>query len=357
MNKLKKQLRKIKKLKEWLMIEIGILAVILIAAVAVCVDMGKLPDLPAPVQVQAQQEQQPTEKTEPTESTVPESTAPQPSTPTVIEPTWMELPEGRELTAQKAFVYNNDELIYNFIKGTPDEKIYPASITKLLTAYVALRFLIPDETIVVGDVIDKIAADSSRADLKKGDVLTVEQLIAALLLPSGNDAAYILAEAAGQEAEADDSLKGDAAISIFMREMNGQAKLFGMTNTNFTNPDGYHDDNHYTTMADLVKLVQHVTENEIIMKYAKTSEMKMTLGENTLTWTNTNKLIDPASVYYCPYVTGLKTGQTEPAGCCLISTFQIDEVIWTVGVFGCPTRDSRFEDTLQLLNEVLFAKE
>lgn len=364
--KIKKNINKIKKFskkknfKDWLIIEVGLLAAILIAAIVICVDMGNLPDVTAQKpQLQTQQTQQ-SGSVETTPST-PDATQPQPTTPEETIPTWMELPEDRVLTAEKAFVYNCELGTLTFLKGEQDEKIYPASITKLLTAYVALKFLIEDETIVVGDVLDMVGAGSSRAGLKKGDVLTVEQLIAALLLPSGNDAAYVLAEAAGRQAEGDDNLKGQSAIDVFMREMNGQAKLFGMTGTHFTNPDGYHEADHYTTIDDLVKMTEKVMEDEIIMKYAKTAGMSnpaadaASSGEDSkfAVWENTNELINPNSVYYCPYATGLKTGQTPSAGSCLLTSFVVDERVWIVGVFGCPTETSRFEDTIQLFNEAL----
>ena len=361
MSKVKKKIRKITKFKDWLLIEVCLLAAILVAAVLVCVDMGNLPAGAAQKpQLQTQQTQQAT-GAETTPST-PEASQPQATVPEATEPTWMELPEDRVLTAEKAFVYNCETEIMTFVKGAQDEKVYPASITKLMTAYVALRFLIPDEKITVGDVLDMVGEGSSRANLKKGDVLTVEQLIAALLLPSGNDAAYVLAEAAGREAEADYGLKGQAAIDIFMREMNGQAKLFGMSGTHFTNPDGYHEADHYTTINDMVKMVKGVMENEIIMKYAGTASMPIPTagtvisggeGNDETQWTNTNELINPNSVFYCPYATGLKTGQTPSAGSCLLSSFVVGEQVWIIGVFGCPTELSRFEDTLQLFNDAL----
>jgi D-alanyl-D-alanine carboxypeptidase len=328
----RRKYNKIKKLKTWLMIEAGVLAVVVLIAIIVTVDLANKKDQHGP---QLQQ----------VVATEPSTQAPE------TEPTWMEFPADREITAAQAFIFDCGELRLDTVKGAENDKLYPASVTKLLTAYVALQYLAPTDQIVAGDVLDLVGAGSSVAQIKKGDVLTVEQLVAALLLPSGNDAAYILAEACGRAAEADDTISGWSAISIFMREMNAYARSFGMKNTNFTNPDGYHDPNHYTTVSDLVKLTQKVMEDETIMKYTKVSTMDMTLGGETVTWHNTNAIIDPSSPYYCPYAVGMKTGKTPSAGSCLLTVFTYAEHTWIIGVFGCPTEESRFEDTLQIFNQ------
>ena len=323
---------KIRKLRTWLMIEAGVLAIVLLIAIIVSVDLAK-------------KKNQPQEQLQEVIATTVETEAPE------TEPTWMDFPEDREITAAQAFIYDQDELLMETIKGGENDKLYPASVTKLLTAYVALQYLLPTDKVVAGDVLDLVGAGSSVAEIKKGDVLTVEELIAGLLLPSGNDAAYVLAEACAREAEGDTTLSGWSAISIFMREMNAYAKVIGMKNSNFTNPDGYHDPNHYTTQADLVKLTQAVLENDTIMKYTKVSTMDMTLGGETVQWHNTNAIVDPTSAYYCPYAIGRKTGKTPSAGSCLLTVFTYGEHTWIIGVFGCATDESRFEDTLQIFNK------
>ena len=83
--------------------------------------------------------------------------------------------------------------------------------------------------------------------------------------------------------------------------------------------------------------------------YSKTEEV----DEDTVNWKNTNELIDPTSQYYCPYATGLKTGQTPSAGSCLLSSFTYEGKTYIIGVFGCPETPDRFEDTLQLFNETI----
>ena len=238
--------------------------------------------------------------------------------------------------------------------GQKSDRVYPASITKLFTAYVALQFLEPEQLIEAGDVLDLVGAGSSVAEIEKGNVLSVEMLVEAMLLPSGNDAAYILADAAGKAIKEDDTLSSSAAVAAFLKEMNGQARALGMSGTQFTNPDGYHSPDHYTTFADLATMSKKVLENSTILQYAAVSKAEVTFQSGQIkTWENTNKLVDPTSEYYCPIAVGLKTGQTPSAGSCLLSAFAYEGKEYVIGVFGCPEIEDRFADTLQLLNETL----
>lgn len=278
-------------------------------------------------------------------TTPPETTEP--------EPTWMTFPADRQITAQQAFVYDCQTDSFLYLSGSETDKVYPASITKLFTAYVAMQFLQPTDTITAGDVLNLVGPGSSVAEIKKGDTLTVEQLVEAMLLPSGNDASYMLAAEAGWIIAGDRSISPSRAVQKFVDEMNGQARAKGMTGTHFTNPDGYHDYNHYTNHKDMVTIGKLAMENSTIMKYAVVPTEEVVLGGETKQWKNTNQLINPESEYYCPYATGLKTGQTPSAGSCLLSSFDVKGQKYLIGVFGCPDIEDRFADTLQLLNETL----
>lgn len=323
-------------MKKWLMFEICVLAVVLLVAVLVFRDMPAFSE---------QEPEQTVEQTQSTEET---------TEPTEPAPTWMTFPEDRELTAQQAFVYNCQTREFTYLLGGEHDRVYPASITKLFTAYVALQFLEPDQVITAGDALDMVGAGSSVAEIEKGNSLTVAMLVEAMLLPSGNDAAYLLADAAGRVIAEDDEIGAGSAVTMFLKEMNGQARALGMKNTQFTNPDGYHSPDHYTTFADLVLLTEKVLENETIMAYTTVSKEEATfVSGETKTWENTNFLVVPESEYYCPIAVGLKTGQTPSAGSCLLSAFSEGGQQWVIGVFGCPDIPDRFEDTLQLLNEAL----
>ena len=173
------------------------------------------------------------------------------------------------------------------------------------------------------------------------------------MLPSGNDASYILACEVGRVMKNDPQLSASSAVSVFMTEMNRQAAAVGMTGTNFVNPDGIHDSRHYTTFGDLVILGKLAMANPTIMRSAQTPREEVTLHGQTIQWKNTNKLIDPTNSYYCPYAIGLKTGQTPSAGSCLLSAFRMNDTELLIGVFGCPKEDDRFDDTLQLFNKIV----
>lgn len=326
-------------MKKLMILELTVLAVLLVVSVLVCSRIA-VPTL-AP------------EVTLDTSDTTPEPTDTSTTQTTVFTPSWNTYPADRQLLAQQYFVYDCNTDSFLVISGQADEQIYPASITKLFTTYVALQYLQPDTEITAGDALSMVAWGSSVAKIKKGDVLTVEQLVEAMLLPSGNDAAYLLACEAGRAIKGNPSLNVNAAVNAFVSQMNAQAEKLGMTGTHFVNPDGIHDSDHYTTFADLAKLGKLALENQTIMKYAAKAKDDVLLHGETVEWKNTNALVDPATPYYCPYAVGLKTGQTPSAGSCLLSAFQMDETELLIGVFGCPKEEDRFDDTLQLFNEIV----
>lgn len=273
-----------------------------------------------------------------------------PTEPPTEAPTWPTYPESRKITAQQAFVYDcgSDEFLY--ISGSQSETVYLASITKLFTAHVALQYLEPTTQVTVGDELDLVSWGSSVAGLEKGNILTVEMLIEAMMLPSGNDAAYVLATAAGRAIEGDDDLSPSAAVNVFMAQMNQEARLQGMLNTHFVNPDGIHESDHYSSMGDLAILGKLALDWPAIVRSCTIArDMVTPISGRSFAWKNTNALVDPASAYYCPVCLGLKTGQTPNAGSCLLSAFDLEGRKIVIGVFGCPETEDRFPDTLQLL--------
>jgi len=188
-----------------------------------------------------------------------------------------------------------------------------------------------------------------------------------MLLPSGNDAAYVLAVNAGRVICGDPNAGVYYAVEAFMSKMNENAKNAGMAFTHFANPDGIHADDHYMSFTDLALLGKMSLENPTILEMAQVAHDQVEfvhtaqrvgteedpdkpgLGE----WKNTNALIDPESEYYCPYAIGLKTGQTPYAGSCLLSAFDYKGQKLIIGVFGCPETEDRFPDTLQLFNQAI----
>lgn len=323
-------------MKKWIWIECIILGVVLVAAAAVFVALPyitgpKLTEVPAPVLTVR------TETAEPLNQK--------------LGATWKVF-DDRSLTAHSAFVYDCEEEEYLHMTGAPGQQVYPASITKLFTTYVMLQILKPDTKVTAGDALTLVRSNSSVAGIKKGDTLSVEQLIQGMLLPSGNDAACMLAVEAGRALAEDANLPCADAVARFMEEVNDRAKKEGLTGTHFVTPDGYHDPNHYTTLEDMLKIGQLAMSNETIAKYAAVSQIETGLKDVPV-WNNTNWLVRPESEYYCPYAKGLKTGRTTEAGNCLMSAFEIDGEQYIIGVFGCDKTADRFADTLHLLNGAL----
>ena len=296
-----------------------------------------------------------TEPTPPETEPTPPETEPTPPetepTPPETEPT---PPETQQpdvlLSAKYAFVWdlNGDQFLYTH--GDMEQQISMASITKLFSAYVGLQYLAPDTILTVGEEVSWIDPDSSRAYIYKGHRLTVEQCVRGMIIPSGNDAAYVLAVNAGRAIAGDPDMQARAAYDLFVEEMNRQAEILGLIGTHFTNPDGIDENGHYTTMRDLVIISRLSLENPIIRAAANTQKMKAVFASGHYAiWTNSNSLLDPQNKsFYCPDAIGLKTGSTGKAGKCLISVFQQGDRLLLICVMGCPTNATRYEDTLAL---------
>lgn len=260
----------------------------------------------------------------------------------------------REINATHVALLDVEKNEILFEKGGLDTKIYPASTTKLITALLALENCSPETVITAGDELSLMGEGSSIAYIKRGHRLTLDMLIAAMLLPSGNDAAYVVAAGVGRIMANDDSISSKEAVNYFCRKMNSFASEHGLTGSNFTCPDGYHDDNHYTTLHDMLIISSLAVKNETILKYAKTESLSVTYasGEKN-SWNNTNELIKASSPYYYSYAIGLKTGTTTEAGKCLVSAAQKDGRTVIACVFNAEGNDDRFASSLLLLKTVL----
>lgn len=216
-----------------------------------------------------------------------------------------------------------DEFIY---MKNAQKKCYPASTTKMLTAIVASKIITdPDTVITVGDEIKMIGYDSSVAGLTEGMKLTFEMLMDALMIPSGNDAAYTMAVNCGRIYAKNDKLTNDEALKVFMILVNEAAQNIGATKTHFTVPDGFHDDNHYTCAADLAKIGNYaksvpIVANSCAKEYA---EWELVSGQ-TMYWKNSNAILHTDSEHYSKFCDGLKTGFTDEAGTSLVASATID---------------------------------
>lgn len=202
------------------------------------------------------------------------------------------------------------------------ERMYPASITKIMTSLVVLEAvdkgeLALDTPITASAAAVRVPAGSSTAGIKAGEILTVEQLLYCDLVPSANEACNILAEAVAGTNEA------------FVDRMNAKAAELGMTGTHFVNPHGIHDDNHYTTAYDIYLMASAAMEYEIFRTIVSTAVY--TLPATNLsaqrTLYNTNGLLSNWYVAGYTYADaiGIKTGTTTEAGRCLAAAATDDQ--------------------------------
>ena len=251
------------------------------------------------------------------------------------------------LSARQAFVYDTASGEYLMEKCCG--KMYPASTTKLFSAYVGLLYLREEEQVTAGKELDFVAPDASRAYIYENQTLTVAQLVEAMLLPSGNDAAYIFACAAGRKIARDPALPYDRAVQVFVDEMNACARDLGLRGSHFLNPDGFHVGSHYTCVQDMAVIAELALKNPTIAKFAQLqrADVCYITGESN-TWYNTNRLLHPDSEYYHEQAVGLKTGYTKQAGNCLVSAFRQGEGFVLIGVFGCPDPATRYDDVMSL---------
>lgn len=249
------------------------------------------------------------------------------------------------LYCKSAIIMDNDsgKLLFGI---NENKKVYPASTTKVLTAILALENLdINSSTVVSKDAI-KIPYDSSNAALKYGEVMTIKDLLYALMLKSGNDCANVLGE----------SVSG--SIDKFIILMNEKAKEIGCTNTHFTNAHGYHDDNHYTTPSDMMKILSYAIKNEDFVKIFSTKSYTIEPTNKTKSkriYQNTNRLIltkdeSYLSRYY-EYCIGGKTGYTDEAGRTLVAYGKKDNKNLIIGIFNATasgSEDVRYTDAISL---------
>lgn len=244
-----------------------------------------------------------------------------------------------------AFYCVDDKALLSSVNA--NEPVAPASLTKLLTAAVALYYVSPDEVFTVGSEQELVQPGSSISFIAKGHMLTLYDLITAMLLPSGNDAAYTVAVSTARAVEPDIEMTDREAADRFCEMMNSFAARLGMTRSHFVNPDGWDDEEHYTTASDLVMLAEYALSIPQIREIAAISEKYVVFesGEN-VTWKNSNKLIDPNSEYYCANAVGLKTGTTPNAGCSLAAVFEKDGKKYISVVSGCETDGERYETAL-----------
>ncbi|MEE0945146.1 MAG: D-alanyl-D-alanine carboxypeptidase family protein [Clostridia bacterium] len=219
-------------------------------------------------------------------------------------------------------------------ENNASERNYPASVTKIMTALLALeKGNLTDVVTVSDNALADITYLHSKIGLKSGEQMTLENLLTGLLVASANDAANVIAE----------YISGD--IQSFVALMNQKASELGMTNTHFANPHGFHDDNHYTTAADISIMAREALKNSKFCELVKIKTIKLpatNLSEERML-SSTNHLISRYrnTFHYYPYATGVKTGATDEAGNCLVSTAEKNGMSLMSIVLGCENADQK----------------
>ena len=206
-----------------------------------------------------------------------------------------------------------------------NERMFPASTTKIMTAILVLENCDLDETVTASyDALMSIPEGYVTAEIQGEEQFTVEQLLEMLLVHSANDAANVLAEYVG------------GSIESFISMMNTKLNELGLTNTHFTNPYGLQEDNHYTTAYDLAEIMQYCIQNDDFRRIAGSVSCSIpaTNKSGVRSYTSTNQLILPDSPNYYSYVTVGKTGFTTEAGRCLVSCAYRNDIELTCVILG-----------------------
>ncbi|MEG1705508.1 MAG: D-alanyl-D-alanine carboxypeptidase family protein [Clostridia bacterium] len=228
---------------------------------------------------------------------------------------------------------NSGSVIYN---KNMNKKIYPASTTKILTAILTIENLNLNSNITVSSSnMKKVPTGSSVMYLKAGDTLTVKELLYGLLLNSGNDAAIVLAE----------NISG--SINNFSLVMNEKAKSLGCINSNFVNPHGFYNKNHYSTAYDMALIMKYASKNDAFREICETQSYL--LKDKNLTFENTNQLLKEN----LNYVLGGKTGFVDESGNVFISYAIKDDIKVISALYdGINLRTTMFKDTKKLTDTV-----
>lgn len=239
-----------------------------------------------------------------------------------------------------------------------DEKLYPASTTKILTALLAIENGNLDEIVTVGNEANLAPRDSSLACIDIGEQITLKDLLVGLLVSSGNDAALTIGAHIGRIVAGNPALPYNQALDKFYELMNKRAADLGATNSHFVNPHGYHNKDHYTTAYDLALIAREAMKHEAFREIVKITYREYPdwneVDKNdpskkaTRYWVNKNRLLDEKSEYYYPYATGIKTGYTSYSGHCLVSSATKDGLS-LIAVVLKSTRDGQWLDSIKLL--------
>ena len=233
------------------------------------------------------------------------------------------------------FEYQTGKVLFS---KNEDKKLYPASMTKMMGLYLVLTALDNNQISLKDEVVISSQAASmggTQIFLQPNEVITIEELIKSVAINSANDAICALAETVS------------GSIEEFVSLMNKTAKEFGCSNTNFINPTGFDDPNHFTTAKDMGIIARKLLsfEEKILCYTSKYDDYIRTDSDNPFWLVNTNKLVK-----FYEGCDGLKTGFTQKAGFCLTATALRNNVRLISVVMNSKTKDIRSNDTVKLFN-------
>ena len=205
-----------------------------------------------------------------------------------------------------------------------------ASTTKIMSAVIIV------ENCNLKDIVTVTAkaagVGGSRLGLHTDDKISVNDLLYGLMLRSGNDAAVALA------------IHTAGSVEEFANLMNQKAEVLGLTNTHFVSPHGLDNSEHYTTAYELAKITDYALKNETIAKIVKTKTTTISINGNLMQINNTNELLGNVEGVY-----GVKTGFTNNAGRCLVTSVKRGDMDVIIVVLGADTRKDRAKDTMKLI--------
>jgi serine-type D-Ala-D-Ala carboxypeptidase (penicillin-binding protein 5/6) len=214
----------------------------------------------------------------------------------------------------------------------PNKRLPIASTTKLMTAFLALHELRPNQMVAAPAYRPSNPAEITLG-LRSGERMRVRDLLYGLLLPSASDAAETLAVGVA------------GSVPAFVDEMNQTAQRLGLTNTHYANPIGLDDPDNYSSAHDLVILAKLLMRNPLFARIVDTQSATLHSGEHPRTVTSRNTLLGRA-----PWIDGVKTGHTLGAGYVLVGSGTRGSTTLISAVLGTPSEYARDADTLNLLD-------
>lgn len=211
-----------------------------------------------------------------------------------------------------------------------------ASTTKIMSAVIIVENCNLEDIVTV--TAKAAGVGGSRLGLHTDDKISVNDLLYGLMLRSGNDAAVALA------------IHTAGSVEEFANLMNQKAEVLGLTNTHFVSPHGLDNSEHYTTAYELAKITDYALKNETIAKIVKTKTTTISINGNPMQISNTNELLGNVEGVY-----GVKTGFTNNAGRCLVTSVKRGDMDLIIVVLGADTRKDRASDSMKLI-EYAFKK-